>query len=96
MNVTLSPELERRVRASIERGDYENVDALVQEAISRLIEDDEGSLASLRRKLRDADAEVDRGDGVEFDEHTTVDLARQIHERGKRRLAELQRTVKTE
>ena len=92
MNVTLPPELEQRVREKIERGDYDNAEALVQEAVHRLIEEDEGNLDVLRARLQQADAEIDRGEGLEFDEHTTKDLAGRIRERGIRRLAELQKS----
>jgi Arc/MetJ-type ribon-helix-helix transcriptional regulator len=92
MNITLPPDLEQRVREKIARGDYDDSDALVQEAVHRLIEEDEGDLVSLHARLRQADAEIDRGEGLEFDEHTTKDLARDIRERGMRRLAELQRS----
>jgi Arc/MetJ-type ribon-helix-helix transcriptional regulator len=34
MNVTLTPELERRIREKIERGDYDNADDLMQEAVA--------------------------------------------------------------
>jgi len=88
MNVTLTPELERRVREKIQRGDYDNADALVQEAVHRLIEEDEVDLDSVRERLRQADTEIDRGEGLEFDEHTTKNLAKDIHERGMKRLAE--------
>jgi Arc/MetJ-type ribon-helix-helix transcriptional regulator len=33
MEITLSPELEKRVREIIERGEYENADSLVREAL---------------------------------------------------------------
>jgi putative addiction module CopG family antidote len=62
MNITLPPELEERVREKIARGDYDDSDALVQEAVHRLIEEDEGDLASLRIRPRQADAEIDCGD----------------------------------
>jgi antitoxin ParD1/3/4 len=91
MNVTLPPELEQRVREKIERGDYDNAEALVQEAVHRLIEEDERDLDVLRARLQQADAEIDRGEGLEFDEHTTKDLARDIRERGIRRLVELRK-----
>jgi antitoxin ParD1/3/4 len=90
MNVTLTPELERRVREKIQRGDYDSADALVQEAVHRLIEEDEVDLDSVREQLRHAEAEIDRGEGLEFDERTTKNLARDIHERGMKRLAESQ------
>jgi putative addiction module CopG family antidote len=92
MNITLPPDLEQRVREKIARGDYDDADALVQEAVHRLIEEDEGDLVSLRARLRQADAEIDCGEGLEFDEHTTKDLVRDIRERGMRRLAELQKS----
>src|SRR5258708_30043703 len=75
MNITLRPDLEQRVREEIARGDYDDSDALVQEAVRRLIEENEGDLASLRIRLREADAEIDRGEGLEFDEDTTKKLA---------------------
>jgi putative addiction module CopG family antidote len=93
INVTLPPGLEQRVREKIARGDYDNSDALIQEAVHRLIEEDEGDLASLRTRLRQADAEIDSGEGLQFDEDTTKELARDIHERGMRRLAELQKSI---
>jgi Arc/MetJ-type ribon-helix-helix transcriptional regulator len=88
MNVILPPELERRVREKIERGDYDNAEALVLEAVHRLIEEDELDLDALRARLPQADAEIDRGEGLEFDEHTTKDLACGVRERGMRRLAD--------
>ena len=92
MNVTLPPEFEKRVREKLERGDYDTADALVQEAVHRLIEEDEVDLEGLRERLQRADAEIENGEGLEFDERTTKDLARNIHERGMKRLAELRTT----
>ena len=91
MNVTLPPELEQRVREKIERGDYDNAEALVQEAVHRIIEEDEIDLDALRARLLHADTEIDRGEGLEFDEHTTKDLVADIRERGMRTLAETQK-----
>ena len=92
MNVTLTPELERRIREKIERGDYDNADDLMQEAVHRLIEEDEIDLDTIRTRLRQADAEIDRGEGVDFDENTTSNLRRDVYARGMRRLAELPKT----
>jgi len=92
MNITLTPELERRIREKIERGDYDNADDLMQEAVHRLIEEDESDLDTIRTRLSEADAEIDRGEGSDFDENTTSNLARDIHARGMRRLAELPKT----
>ena len=53
MNVAINPELERLVRERIARGDYENVEALVQEAVQRLIEEDT-DLDAIRQRIRAA------------------------------------------
>jgi putative addiction module CopG family antidote len=92
MNATLTPELERRIREKVERGDYDHADALMQEAVLRLIEEDEMDLDSIRTRLGQADAEIDRGEGSDFDENTTSNLARDIHAGGMKRLAELRKT----
>ena len=95
MIVTLPPELEKRIQEKLARGDFFSEQALVQEAVHRLIEEDEVAgqdqdQDALRQQLRMADAEIDRGEGLEFNEHTTKDLARGIHERGINRLTDLQ------
>ena len=90
MNVTLTAEIEERVREMLARGDYNSAKALVEEAVHRLIEqDEETDFEGLRLRLQQADAEIERGEGLEFNTHTTKDLARDIHERGVRRFAEL-------
>jgi putative addiction module CopG family antidote len=89
VNITLDPELERTIRERIERGDYDNVDSLVDEAVHRLIEEDELDVDALRKELRRADAEIERGEGLEFDEQTTRRLAEDIRTRGLKRLQEL-------
>ena len=38
MDITLTPEIERLVQEKIQRGQYASVDALVQEAVHRLVE----------------------------------------------------------
>jgi hypothetical protein len=58
---------------------------------SHLIEEDEVDLDALRARLHQADSEIDRGEGLEFDEHTTKDLTGGIRERGMRKLAELRK-----
>lgn len=53
------------------------------------MEEDESDIDVLREQLRRADAEIDRGEALDFDEHTTAQLAKDIHARGLKRLAEL-------
>ena len=92
MDISLPPELEKCVRERIDRGDYANADELVQDAVHRLVEEDALDLESIRYRLQQADGEIERGEGLEFDEQTSQDLAKEIHERGLRRLAELRKT----
>lgn len=90
VDISLPKELEKQVRERVQRGDYDDADALVQEAVHRLIEEGEGDLDAIRLRLQRADAEIDRGEALEFDECTSQDLARVIHDRGIRRSAEAQ------
>ena len=89
MNVTLPSELEERIQASVARGDYENSEALVQEAVRRLVGEDGDDLDALRETLRARDAKIERGSGLEFDRHTASNLAGEVNSRGRRRIAGL-------
>ena len=92
MNVTLTSELEKLVKEKVGRGDYETADALVQEAVQRLIEEDEQRREALRRDIQDGLDEIDRGEYTEYDEHTIKKLAKEVHERGMKRLGKLPKT----
>lgn len=91
MNVTQTAEIEKCVLEKPARGDYNSAEALVQEAVHRLIEE-ETDLEGLRQWLQRMDAAIERGEGLEFDAHATKNLATDIHGRGVRRLAELRQT----
>ena len=49
-------------------------------------------MEGLRARLQRVDAEIDRGEGLEFDEHTTKDLASEINGRGIKRRAGFRKT----
>jgi antitoxin ParD1/3/4 len=90
MNITLSPEIEQLVREKVKRGEYDSPDALVGEAVHRLIEEereDDADQADIRARIEAAEAEIDRGEYVEYDEGTIHELAKDVHERGLERLA---------
>ena len=90
MNITLSPQLEKLVQEKVARGEYDTADDFVGAAVRRLIEEeheDGGDLDEIRAEIDAAEAEIDRGDHVEYDEYTIHELARNVHERGLRRLA---------
>lgn len=90
MNITLAPELEKLVRDKVERGEYDSADAFVGEAVQRLIDEQEEENTQrdeLRARIEAAEAEIDRGEYVEYDENTIHELAKDVHERGLKRLA---------
>ena len=63
--------------------------AFVGEAVQRLIEEEreeDAHLDEIRAQVDAADAEIDRGEYVENDENTIVELARDTHERGLKKL----------
>ena len=85
MTIILPPELERLVLEKVNRGEYESADALVEEALQRLIEDD-ANRSEILERIEAAEGEIDRGEFVEYDESNVQDLARDVHERGLKRL----------
>ena len=40
----------------------------------------------IRKRIKAAEAEIDRGEYVEYDENTIQDLVRDVHERGLKTL----------
>jgi Arc/MetJ-type ribon-helix-helix transcriptional regulator len=90
MTIVLSPEVERLVQERVQRGEYDSPDALVGAAVRCLIEDDREEdfhRDELRAQIEAAEAEIDRGEYVEYDADTIHELAKDVHERGLRRLA---------
>ncbi len=63
MNIALAPDLEKRIEERIHRGDYESPEALVSEAVSRLIDEDEQELRETRAAIDQALEESARGEG---------------------------------
>jgi putative addiction module CopG family antidote len=86
MTVTLTPELEKLVREKIERGEYESAEALVGQAVQRLLAE-ENAENEIRQRIDAAEAEIDSGQFVEYDSATIHELARDVHERGLKKLA---------
>ncbi len=62
MNITLAPDLEKRIEERIHRGDYESPEAFITEAVSRLIEEEEQELLETRAAIGQAFEELDRGE----------------------------------
>ena len=64
MNVTLKPEHEAFIRGQVESGKYEDAEHVVDQAI-RLLQDHE-KLLYMRATIAEAEAEVARGEFVEW------------------------------
>ena len=90
MNINLAPELERVVQRKVRAGQYPTADALVHEAVQRLVEADEDErahAADLRKRIAAAERQIDRGDYSEYNEATLRNLPAEIRDRGLKRLA---------
>jgi putative addiction module CopG family antidote len=85
MTITLSPELEKLVLDKVNRGEYQSADAVIEEALQRLLEED-ANLNEIRERVETAEREIERGDFVEYDESNLNELARDVHQRGLKRL----------
>ena len=93
MNVSLTPELEELVHEKVSTGMYQTASEVVREALRLLRERDE--FEALRRDIRAGFEDIERGDYVEFDEHTIKDFVEDIKARGRLRLAELNKQTET-
>ena len=90
MTINLAPELEEFIRWKIGRGEYDSADALVGEAVKRLVEEEKEEDAcrdEIRARIEVAEAEISRGEYSEYDEITIHDLASDVHKRGLKKLA---------
>lgn len=77
MHVSLTPELEHRVKAKVESGLYNNASEVIREAL-RFMETHEDwvnelKLASLREQLNVGVAQLDKNEGILIDSSTALD-----------------------
>ena len=89
MTITLTPELEKLVKEKVDRGAYDSAEAFVGEAVQRLIEEEraeDAHLDEIRAHVDAGDSEIERGEYFEYDESTIAELARDVHERGLKKL----------
>jgi Arc/MetJ-type ribon-helix-helix transcriptional regulator len=89
MTIILSPEVGKLVQDRVRCGDYDSPDALVGAAVRRLIEEDreeDSHREAVRTRVEAAEAEIDRGEYVEYDGETVHGLAEDVWERGLKRL----------
>lgn len=78
MSVTLSPQLEQVVRRSLESGRYRDETDVLGEALRLLEERDRAD--RLRASIAEADAEIDRGEGIAWTRELMDRLTREAEE----------------
>ena len=83
MTVTLTPDLEAKIREKVERGDYPDANEVVREAM-RLLDEREHQLDALRAKLQVGLDELDRGEGDEWTPELMERLSREADEMYRR------------
>lgn len=89
MNVSLTPEIEAFINRKVAGGTYATASEVVREAMRAFMDLDEireKHLAQLRAEIEVGMAELERGEGVVFDEATLEE----IKKRGRERLAQQQ------
>ena len=78
ITVTLDPNLEARLRARVDAGEFKSLDAAVEEAVREFVLL-EPPLEELRAKIGASIAELDRGEGIALDVDDLKRAGRQRH-----------------
>lgn len=85
MNVSLTPEFEKKIEEKIATGLYSSASEVVREALRLLFQVDEArqrEIAEINRRIRLGVAQLDRGEGIS---------GREARRRSKQRLSERSR-----
>jgi Arc/MetJ-type ribon-helix-helix transcriptional regulator len=73
VTITLSPEIQKRIDRSLESGEFESAEAIVEQALALFLEPlDEAELAEARDAIGQARRQAERGEGTaleDFDRH---------------------------
>ena len=77
MHVSLTPELESRIKAKVESGLYNNASEVIREAL-RFMETHEDwvheiKMASLREQIKVGTEQLDRGEGIAIESKSALD-----------------------
>lgn len=91
MEIVLAPEIEEAIRQKVERGEYSSASHVVNEAVSRLLEqEDTGEIEELRQEVAIGLEEFERGEYRTYDRASLKTLREEIIENGRKLLAEQQ------
>ncbi len=88
MNISLSAQMEDFIRQKAQSGEYENPQAVLEDALRLLRRRDEEKLASLRTDLQHAIDQVERGEFSEYTAEEAGELAQEVQTQGIRKLAQ--------
>jgi Arc/MetJ-type ribon-helix-helix transcriptional regulator len=94
MSIDLSHDAERLANDEVAAGRFQTPQEFIDTAIKHFLiarefgETEARKIAVLRAELDEADAQIDRGDCADFDEHTLDDLFREVEAEGLQQLSE--------
>lgn len=83
MSVTLSPRLEAQIQRWVDSGQYEDADAVMQDALE-LLEEHREQFETLRMKIQEGLDEADRGEVDEWTPELRERLRREAYEMYRR------------
>ncbi len=96
MTIDLDSETQKLLQRELQAGQFSDAAALLSVALKQFLiakefgEAEARKLAVLRAELDHADGQIERGEYTEYDDHTTH--AKEIQERGLRRLSDQRKT----
>jgi antitoxin ParD1/3/4 len=76
IHINLSPEMESYIKAKVSTGFYGNATEVIRDAIRRMQAEDE-RIAAFRRAVAEGEAELDRGEGVAYNQETLEAITRE-------------------
>ena len=95
MLIDLDPETEKLLQQELDAGRFPDAVALLSAALKHFLiakqfgDEEAHRLAVLRAELDHADEQIEHGEYVDYEDHSA--LAKEIHERGLKRLASLRK-----
>jgi hypothetical protein len=96
MTIDLDSETEKLLQRELQAGQFSDAAALLSVALKQFLiakeigESEARKLAALRAELAHADEQIERGEYTEYDDHRI--LAKEIQERGLKRIASQHKT----
>ncbi len=94
MNVSLTPELETLVHEKVRSGLYTSASEVVREALRLLNDRDtiqQQRLSELRREIAVGLDELNRGEGIAYDEQSLAAMFEEVKREGRKTLARSRR-----